>query len=105
MDEYLDSVCPNKHEIDKNAKEYAYSYQEEEVHLTLEQYEEEEAEIVGLLDEDYHRQLLTEETIMEYATNLYRIRRVIFYLRERFHGIIENNTMDELMDCFESMNT
>jgi hypothetical protein len=105
MDEYLDSVCPNKHEIDKNAKEYAYSYQEEVVHLTLEQYEEEEAEIVGLLDEDYHRQLLTEDTIMEYATNLYRIRRVIFYLRERFHGIIENNTMDELMYCFESMNT
>jgi hypothetical protein len=102
MDEYLESVCPNKLDTDKKAKEYAYSYQQEEVHLVLEQYEEEEAEIVDLLDQDFHRQLLTDDTVIEYAINLYRIRRIIFYLRERFHG---NNSMNELMDCFESMNT
>jgi len=102
MDEYLESVCPNKDDTDKSAKEHAYSYQEAQVHEALEQYEEEEAEIVSLLDEDFHRGLLTDDTVLEYAVNLYRIRRIIFHLRERFHG---NNDMNELMDCFESMNT
>ena len=102
MDEYLESLCPDKLDTDKKAKEYAYSYSQEEVHLILEQYEEEEAEIVDLLDQDFHRQLLTDDTVLEYAVTLYRVRRIIFYLRERFHG---NNAIDELMDCFESMNT
>ena len=102
MDDYLESVCTNKEAIDKKAKEYASSYQEQYVQQALEHYDEEEAEIVDMLDQDFHRQLHTEETIMEYATALYRVRRIVFYLRERFNAL---NGMDQLMDAFEEMST
>lgn len=100
MDDHLESLCPNKEDIDKMAKEYAYSYEENQVHRVLEQYEEEEAEIIGILDDDLHQPVHTEEAIMEYAKMLYRVRRIIIYLRERFH-----NYVDELMESFQSMKT
>jgi len=102
MDDYLESVCTNKEIIDKKAQEYASSYQEQYVQQALEHYEEEEAEILDMLDQDFHRQLHTEETVMEYATALYRVRRIVFYLRERFNAL---NGIDELMESFQSMNT
>jgi len=105
MDDHLELLCENKEEVDKMAKQYAYSYQDNQVHQVLEQYEEEEAEIVEVLDQDLQQPVHTEEAIMEYGKILYQIRRVVFYLRERFHTIIENNSMDELMESFQGMNT
>jgi len=105
MDDHLESLCPNKEEIDKMAKEFAYSYKDNEVHRVLEQYEEEEAEIVEVLDQDLQQPVHTEEAIMEYGKMLYQVRRIIFYLRERFNKMLQNIEVDELMESFQGMNT
>jgi len=102
MDVYLEEVCPNKSDIDDKAKVYAYSYEEHLVHEALEMYEEEEAEIDDMLEQDFHRQLHTQDTVIEYAIALYRVRRIIFHLRERFNN---SNEMNCLMESFEGMST
>jgi hypothetical protein len=102
MDVYLEEVCPNKSDIDDKAKVYAYSYEDHLVHEALEMYEEEQAEIDDMLEQDFHRQLHTQDTVIEYAIALYRVRRIIFYLRERFNNA---NSIDSLMESFEGMST
>jgi hypothetical protein len=102
MDKILEALCKRKVPIDTEAKLYAHAYSSSQVHEALEYHEEEESEIVDMIEQDFHRQLHSEETINEYADALYRIRRVIFYLRERFN---KDEAMDELMESFQEMAT
>jgi hypothetical protein len=102
MDLILESLCKRKVPIDAEAKLYAHAYSSSQVHEALEYHEEEESEIVDMIEQDFHRQLHNEETINEYADGLYRVRRIIFYLRERF---TKDESMDELMGSFQQMAT
>jgi len=102
MDDYLELICNNKEHLDTNARKRAYSYPEKHVKEALDYYTDEEAEIMDMLDQDFHRQLHTEETVMEYADGLFHIRRIIFYLNER---LASKGEVDELTNVFQEMAT
>jgi len=102
MDIVLESMCTKKLIIDTEAKLYASACDASQIQQAIEHHEEEESDILDMIDQDFHRQLHTEETIMEYAEAIYRVRRIIFHLRERFN---KENSMDELMESFQDMTT
>lgn len=105
MEDLLETINDKMPHIDVNAYQQASTYQDEQLLQAIEFYEEEHAEIIDLIQQDFSRQLHTEETIQEYAEALYLSIRTIFHLKERFYRIINNNSMDELMDSFQSMST
>ena len=99
MEDILDVICDKDGAIDLMSKEYAYKYKEEQLLEVIEHYKGEEAEINELIEQDYHRQLHTEDTIMEYAIILYRVRRILYYLNKRL------NPMDDMINTFQGMKT
>ena len=105
MEDLLETINDRKQYIDINAKAFASTYDNNHLLQAIEFHEEEYAEIIDLIQQDFSRQLHTEETMIEYAEALFLSMRTIVYLRERFHKIIEDNSMDELMDSFQSMST
>jgi hypothetical protein len=98
MEEYLETLCPNKEMINALAKDFAAKTPAEQIQKAIQHYEEEEADILDMLDQDFHRQIHTEETIMDCAEDLYRVRRILMHLRERLE-------VDSLMKTFEAMET
>lgn len=103
MDDLFEAVF-DKDEVDEKAKECAYRYKDEEVFQALEHYELQEAEIQEMLNEDFHRQIHSQETIMEYAEALYNIVRIVHYLRERFFTG-PDDSMEGIEEEFAAMTT
>ena len=99
MEDILDVFCDKDGTIDLMSKEYVYKYKEECLLQAIEHYKGQEAEINDLIEQDYHRQLHTEDTVMEYATILYRVRRILYYLNERLYSI------DDMINNFQGMKT
>jgi len=102
MDEVLESMCSKKIRIDAEAKLHAYTYSSSQVQEAIKYHQEEESDVVDMIEQDFHRQLHDEDTIAEYADSIYRVRRIIFHLRERSN---KDESMDELMECFQEMAT
>lgn len=102
MDLILESLCKKKVPIDAEARLYAYAYSGSQIEEAIEYHQEEESDIVDMIEQDFNRQLHSEETINEYADALYRIRRIIFHLRKRSN---KDESMDELMESFQEMAT
>jgi hypothetical protein len=105
MDAVLESMCNKKEALDLEARVYAYTWVEEHLVQLITHFEEEEAEIVDMVEQDINRQLQDEVTVMEYADALYRVRRVIFHLRERYTNLTEDSSMTDLMSTFNTMST
>ena len=105
MDAMLESMCNKKEALDLEARVYAYTWVEEHLMQLITHFEEEEAEIVDMVEQDFHRHLYDEVTVMEYADALYRVRRVIFHLRDRYTKLTEDSSMTDLMSSFNTMST
>ena len=105
MEALLESIKDRKPHIDAKAKAVALSYDNNHLLQAIEYHEQEHAEIIDLFHQDFSRQLHTEETIIEYAEALFLSMQTVFHLRERFYKIIDNNSMDDLMDSFGAMST
>jgi hypothetical protein len=104
MDAVLESMCNKKEQLEAEARLYVYSWGEDHLVQLVVHFEEEEAEIVDMFEQDFHKLLHDEETVTEYADALFRVRRVIFHLRDRYNKLMDSS-MNDLVSSFNTMQT